>query len=238
MIPDKRPVPAGEERLRSSAYDRLRDLIIRGTITPGARLVELDVASRLGISRTPAREAIQRLHQEGFLSAINVGPRTQLAVAALSVDDMLDLYAIMGALEGSAARRTSRLDAGERRSLAQRMRQANDDFVAIAKNRDPDLDRLFELHNAFHDELIAATATPRLRALIERVRPHVHRYEYVYAPMVGPDHGATFDEHAAIIRAVKDGGAAAAEAATRANWVNSAERLEKAMSRSGPRGVW
>jgi DNA-binding GntR family transcriptional regulator len=227
-----------DEPHRSSAYDSLRELIIRGNLAPGVRLVELDVAARLGISRTPAREAIQRLYQEGFLTPIGGGPRTQLAVAPLSVDDMLDLYSIMGSLEGAAARRTSRLGTAERLALAKRMKDANDRFVAQVKQRVPDMDRQFEHHNAFHDELVAIAASPRLRALIDRVRPHLLRYEYVYAPMVGGTHEATFDEHVAIIRAVREGSGAVAESAIKANWLNSAERLEKAMSAVGPRGVW
>jgi len=104
--------------------------------------------------------------------------------------------------------------------------------------RDHDLDELFELHNAFHDEIVRTCATPRLRELIDRVRPQVDRYEFVYAPLVGPNHEETFEEHAAIIRTMRDGTAAAAESAVRANWLNSAERLQRAMSRTGPRGAW
>lgn len=233
----KAPVVRDEQR-RASAYESLRELIIRGNLAPGVRLVELDVATRLGISRTPAREAIQRLQQDGFLTAVNTGPRTQLAVAPLSVDDMLDLYAIMASLEGSAARRTARLPTAERVALATRMTDANDRFVAEAQKKAPDRDRQFELHNAFHDALVAVAASPRLRALIDRVRPHLQRYEYVYAPMVGGTHDATFDEHAAIIRTVREGSGPAAESAMRANWLNSGERLETAIDAAGPRGVW
>jgi DNA-binding GntR family transcriptional regulator len=228
-----------DEPHRSSAYESLRELIIRGNLAPGVRLVELDVATRLGISRTPAREAIQRLHQDGFLVTVGGGSRTQLAVAPLSVDDMRDLYSIMGSLEGSAARRVAGLTTTDRTALARRMKEANDRFVAQVKIKTtPDMDRQFEHHNAFHDELVAATASPRLRELIDRVRPHLQRYEYVYAPMVGGTHEETLEEHAAIIRAVRDGTATAAEGAVRANWLNSGERLQKAMGVAGPRGVW
>ena len=56
-------------------------------------------------------------------------------------------------------------------------------------------------------------ATRRLRTLIEQIRPHIHRYEYIYAAMVGPDYSDTFTEHRAIVRAVRSGGAGAAEQA-------------------------
>lgn len=221
-----------------SPYERLRDAIIRGNIAPGMRLVELDVAHRLGISRTPAREAIKRLYQDGFLLGTKSGPRTTFTVAPLTRDDMLDLYAIMAGLEGSAARNVRRLDASARRDLGRRLREVNNGFVEAASSRARDYDRMFELHNAFHDVLVNAVATPRLRALIEHVRPQVHRYEYVYAPTTGPDHEATFEEHDAIIRAVIDAAPSVVESKVRANWINSGERLEAAFDRLGPRGAW
>jgi DNA-binding GntR family transcriptional regulator len=227
------PEPRG-----TSAYEQLRELIIRGRLAAGVRLVEQEVATRLGISRTPAREAIRRLQQDGFLVAVGSGMRTQLAVAPLTGDDMIDLYTIMGALEGSASRALPKLPRPDRQTLAKRLKDANDRFVKLARQSSPDFDRLFELHNAFHEELVAAVATPRLRGLIDRVRPQVDRYEYVYAPLVGPNYDATFAEHDAIIRAVRDGTAASAESAVRANWLNSAERLHGAITRAGSRGDW
>lgn len=222
----------------ANAYDHLRDLIIRGRIAPGVRLVEDEVATRLGISRTPAREAIQRLQQDGFLVPVGSNKRTQLAVAPLTETDMLDLYSIMAALEGSVVRNAPKLDPAERRALVKRLKDANDRFVTTAKTPRPDFDELFELHNAFHDEIVRAAASPRARDLIERVQPQVQRYEYVYAPMVGPDYTETFAEHSNIIRTVREGTPAAAESASRANWLNSAERLRDAMQRTGPRGEW
>lgn len=219
-------------------YDRVRGLIVRGVIPAGARLVELDVAERLGISRTPAREAIQRLHQDGLLMPTKAGPRTQFVVTPLTLDDMTDLYAIMAALEGTSARRVGTLGKPARRELGARIKEANDRFVAIGKQKNHDYNKLFELHNQFHEVLVEATGTPILRSLIDRIRPHVDRYEYMYAPAVGPDYSATFAEHAEIVRAVRDGTGASAEAAVRANWLNGADRLQSAMRRSGPRGTW
>lgn len=228
----ERPAPHG------SAYRQLRDLIIRGRLAAGARVVELDVAGKLGVSRTPAREAIKRLHQEGFLNATGSGVRTQLSVSPLTADDLLDVYRIMAALEGTAARHAADLPEDERRALAKSLKSSNAKFEKVSRKRGHDFDELFELHNAFHDELVRAGATPRLRALIDSVRPQVDRYEFVYAPLVGTYHDVTFEEHAAIVRALRDGSPSAAESAVRANWINSAERLQIALSRSGPRGTW
>lgn len=222
----------------SQVYDRLRWLIIRGRLAPGVRLVENDIAERLGVSRTPAREAILRLHQEGFLVPTGTARRTELVVAPLTPDDMMDLYHIMASLEGAAARRIDLLDPPARRDLAGRLEEAETRFEGTARQRIVDYDRLFELHNEFHGLLVDSCARPRLRAMIETVRPQVERYEWMYAPLVGPNYGATFDEHAAIIKAVLVGPGRVAQQAVAANWEKGAERLASLIGSVGARGDW
>src|SRR5688500_6241256 len=214
-----------------NAYDKLRDLIVRGRLAPGARLIELELAGVLGISRTPVREAIARLVQDGLALPARRSARTQVAVAPLTEPDLHELYTIMGALEGAAARNVRALTAAERKALAAAMAKANDTFERIGRAHPADFERLFESHNAFHAVFVDRCATRRLKALIEQVRPHIHRYEYMYAGMVGPDYSQTYAEHRAIVRAIRAGGVARAEQAVRANWLNSARRLSSAVSR-------
>src|SRR5262245_32812822 len=91
-------------RTRSRAefvYDSLRDAISDGRIAPGERVREEEVARNLGVSRTPVREALQRLQQRGLL-VLGVG--RGLIVAHLSQQQVVELYAMREILEGSAAR--------------------------------------------------------------------------------------------------------------------------------------
>lgn len=222
--------PRGPQR-RLTAYDTLRDLIVRGRLAPGARLVELELAEVLGVSRTPIREAIVRLVQDGLAVPLRNSSRVQVAVAPLTHDDLHDLYALMAALEGVAARGVARLTSAERQRLVRGMTAMQKRFEAIGRRRPDDFERLFDTHNGFHTRLIDGCATPRQRALIEQVRPHIHRYEYIYAGLVGPDYSATFAEHRDILRALRGGRAADAERAVRANWLNSATRLGAAAIR-------
>jgi len=205
----------------------VRDLIVRGRVPPGARLTEAEVATRLAVSRTPAREALRRLHQEGLLVATGGGrgAQTRLLVAPMTREDVEELYHLAGALEGVAARRVELLAPAERRALGAALREAEAAFRAEAQRRPPDFDRLFERHDAFHRTLVTACAGPRTRALLDTIRPQLDRYEWYYAPLIGPDFRPTYAEHAAIIRAVIAGEADAAEQAVRANWWNGAERL-------------
>jgi DNA-binding GntR family transcriptional regulator len=230
-------MPIGPSR-RTGVYEELRTLIVRGRLGPGARLVELDIAARLGVSRTPAREAIQRLAQDGFLKQVGQGTRSHFLVAPLTAEDCGDLYGTMGGLEGAAARNVVRLPDGERKRLANELKRLEAGFEAQAARSGMELEKLFESHNAFHEHLVVTCATPWLGSLIALTRPLVDRYEFVYAPLVGGDHKDTFEEHADIIRAVRDGSASATESAVKTNWINGGERLRAAMSRVGPRGDW
>src|SRR5437868_14542401 len=101
-----------------AVYERLRDLIIRGRLAPGVRVVESDIAARLGVSRTPVREAIQRLHQEGMLRATAVARRTELIVPPLTATDLTDLYRLIGGLESTAVVGVLELSSSDRRSIA------------------------------------------------------------------------------------------------------------------------
>src|SRR4051812_23147101 len=98
-------------------YARLRDLIVQGSLAPGSRIVETEIASRLGVSRTPVREALQRLQQEGFVHGAPGAQQSRLTVAPLTRDDVNELLDVVGALEGVGARRAAQLGDGERQAL-------------------------------------------------------------------------------------------------------------------------
>ena len=243
LVPTIRRAPGVPPRRASrprpaDVYDRLQRLIVRGRLAPGARVTELGVVERLGVSRTPVREALQRLRQAGLLVAAPGSGRTQLAVAPLVREEMAELYGIAAALEGLAVRVVAARPAPERRALASELGALNERFAAELRRAaaERDLDELFERHNAFHELVVARGAGPRLRDQLAAVRPLLDRYEWYYAPLTGPDHEVSVREHEAVVRAVRAGDPDAADAALRANWLNSAERLAGAIDSVGGRG--
>lgn len=225
-------------RREASPFEQLRNLIIRGRVAPGTRVVEQEVSERLGVSRTPAREAMRRLEQDGFLVSVGGGRRAQLIVAPLTAADLVDLYELMAVLEGAAARYVARLPAERRRVVGRDLQELDEAFRKLGRERAPDYDRLFEAHNAVHTRFVDASPAPRLRGIIAKIRPQIDRYEYVYAPLVGPNYEETFQEHEAMVIALHSGTESAAELAVRDNWINSGQRLSKAIERAGPRGDW
>ncbi len=222
-------------RAAAPVYARLRDLIVRGRLPPGARVTEAGIAQDLGVSRTPVREAMHRLVRDGLLVPVDGhgGGRTRLAVAPMDPGTLGQLYQIAGALEGLAGRGAAALPAGQRAALARRLQTAERAFRAAAARRPLDYDRLFERHDAFHRTLVETTAGAELKAQLDVIRPRVDRYEWYYAPLVGPDFGPTYREHAGIIQAVRSGTAETIERAVRANWVLGAGRLVRALAAAG-----
>jgi DNA-binding GntR family transcriptional regulator len=217
----------------AAAYRRLRDLIVRGRLAPGDRITEAGTAERLGVSRTPVREALDRLQREGLVVQAGGGARPRLAVAPLAADAVEELYHAAGALEGVASRRLAPLAPAARAALADTLAAADAAFKRAAAAARPDFDRLFDLHHAFHEALMDACAGAHTRALLDAIRPQLDRYEWAYAPLVVPGFEPTYAEHAAITHAVRAGGADAIERAVRANWFNGGTRLATAMARAG-----
>jgi DNA-binding GntR family transcriptional regulator len=211
----------------SNVYARLRSLIATGRVPPGMRMIEVELARQLAVSRTPVREAMRRLAQEGWAHVVRAGAKTHIAVAPVTRADLLDLFGIIGALEGAAVRGAAALAPAQRRALAGRLTRANNAFAAETRRRVRRFERFFATHDAFHEMLVTATGSARSQALIASVRPQVQRYEMIYAHAVGTDFSASLREHRAIIAAVRSGTADELETAVRLNWSNSVKRLLK-----------
>jgi DNA-binding GntR family transcriptional regulator len=212
-------------------YDALRRLIVRGRIAPGTRLTEPVVAERLGISRTPVREAMQRLQLEGLLVTDGGGARPRLAVAPLDANEATQVYLATGALESLAARSLHEATPAVRRTLAAEL--ARRDAAFRAATHRGTADTMFDTHTAFHRALRDATTTPVVRELLDTLGPRLERYQWFHAPLLkraGLAMKPAHAEHAAIVQAVRKGTADELEYTVRANWTNAADRLQRAFA--------
>lgn len=160
--------PLRRRRLVDDAALSLRDAILNGRFLPGARLRQTDLADQLGISRTPIREALGRLQQEGLVDLLQGGG---VRVCILDLDEAAQLYDLREVLDGLAARLAaaratpaalSRLD----RALG-RMRQC------LARQ---DANQWFGAHVAFHDEIFRASGHGRLGSFSGLVRLSIQRF--------------------------------------------------------------
>jgi DNA-binding GntR family transcriptional regulator len=226
------------QEVTSSAYLRLRDLIVSGRLAPGAPLVEAELSQRLGVSRTPARAALQRLQQEGFVASSRAGTMLRAMVAPLTAEDMREVFLMVGALEAVAARQAALLRPEARRALANEMQGLAHGLRGAASASPPDVAKAHALHVRFHTAWSAAAAGPRLLSELAVLQPQAERYERVYASAVVHAFDEAAREHAAIVEAVRAGDEDAAERAVMRNWRASAERYSHVVTILGERGSW
>jgi DNA-binding GntR family transcriptional regulator len=222
----------------TEAYERLRELIVWGRLAPGTRIIERDLARRLDISRTPIRSALQRLQQEGYVTAMENGRQARLSVAPLTIGDARELFHIVATVEGLAGRLAARLEAGPRAELVRTLRRLNADLLHAAEGERPDPTFIFELDRDFHRGYVEAASGPRLLALHDAIKPQAERYNRLYTTALAPEIRTSVDEHNDIIEGIAGGDPERAEQAVRTNFMNAAERLSAVIATLGERGSW
>jgi DNA-binding GntR family transcriptional regulator len=219
------------------ALHLIRDLIVRGNIAPGTRLAEGELARRLQLSRIPTRSALQLLHHEGFVRVHQSANRIQIRVTPLTRSDASELYAVIGCLEGLAARAVALLGPDRRFPIADRMKELNRRLSEIGG--DPlQHEEVFLLDRAFHRLLIEHGAGTRLQSLHLTVEPQVERYRRLYASSIVHQLHFSVEEHEEIARALIAGDAEQLEWAVQKNWENGATRLDRIMDELGEHGSW
>lgn len=145
-------------------YERIRDLVLSSAYKPGDKLTEAGLAQAVGASRTPVREALRRLHTEGFIEwEKNIGAR----IPEWRPEDLWDLFAVRAQLEGAVAQRAARrISAEEREQLHELAAQ----MEALVERPEPGyLDRIAELNGRFHRVIMTASRNQRLSSLLSGV---------------------------------------------------------------------
>lgn len=219
-------------------YFRLRDLIVQGLLAPGSRVVETEVAARLGVSRTPVREALQRLQQEGFVVSAPGAQQARLTVAPLTRTDVHELLNIVGELEGLGARWAAGLPTADRRALTKELKALNVEFYKTGRTTPIDHGRLYEADERLHRKIVEASAGPRLFALHDSVKPQAERYIRMYISLLTSDIRASVAEHDTMIETIDEGRADEAQVAVQTNWRHAADRIAKVIEVAGERGSW
>lgn len=238
-ISESGPAHPGGSRA-GETYERLRDLIVRGKLAPGGRIIETELSDRLGVSRTPVRSALQRLAQEGFVQLEeSSGRRARPRVAPLTTDDAHELMYLLGSLEGLAARWTTDLDREDRLRVVDDLRMLNERMEDEASDSGrPSADAFFDIDAGFHRAFVEPGAGPRLLKLHDSYRPQTERYFRYYVGNQQYSLDRSLEEHDEMIEAIATGEPEVAEEAVQRNWRNAEERLQRAIELGGERGSW
>lgn len=158
--------------LRDVVFHTLREAILKGDLRPGERLMELQLASKLGVSRTPIREAIRMLEQEGLAVTI---PRKGAEVAKMTEKDMEDVLQIREALDELAVQvACDKMTAQQLKELTLAMKNFEN---AIQAGK---LKKIIEYDVEFHDIIYRATDNPKLVTLLNNIREQIYRYRVEY----------------------------------------------------------
>jgi len=164
--------PLARQSLAFGAYQALRRMIVEGEFSPGQKIIEARVADTLGISRTPVREALQRLEVEGLVRT-RVGKSTWVTMPTL--EQLEDMYVLIAVLEGLAARlavpRLTISDLNYMEELTRKMAQ---------EARQGNVRELIATDNKFHGVIHGASGNGRLQKILRELRVQVERYEHTF----------------------------------------------------------
>lgn len=192
--------------LRDVVFNTLRQAILKGELAPGERLMEIQLAERLGVSRTPIREAIRKLELEGLVLMI---PRKGAEVAKISARSLRDVLEVRRALEELAielaCQRMTEEDLGE-------LQKAQDEFKkAIA---DGDAMRIAETDEHYHDVIYSGTQNAKLIQMLNNLREQMYRYRLEYIKDADK-RKILILEHERVLKAIRDRKVAEAKEAMR-----------------------
>jgi DNA-binding GntR family transcriptional regulator len=222
LIDKPRVTPLRRHRLVDEATQSLRDAILDGRLGGGARLRQIELADRLGISRTPIREALGRLQQEGLIELL---PRGGLRVTQLNADEAVELYDLREVLDGLAARLAAgRADAA---ALA-RVERALSRMAECVARGDPG--PWFKAHVAFHEEIVRIAGNRPLGRLSSLVRLSIRHFHPLLLRTPSRLEDA-YREHRAVFEALAARDGDAAERLARAHIANAKEIVLEAMTR-------
>jgi len=217
--------PRGAERSSALAYQRLKQRILDNEYEPGTKVLEQTLADDLGLSRTPVREALVRLEQEGLVEVV---PRHGMLVLPIRPSDMREIYEILTNLEPAA---TERLAA--QRPSAERIAPLIEacDAMETALAAD-DLTAWAKADEKFHFALVNLCGNRRLAAMVMTVWDQAHRAR-IFTLKLRPKPVESTREHRAVVEAILAGDAARARELYRLHRERAAHSLLEIIEKYG-----
>lgn len=182
--------------LREVVCETLREAIRKGVLQPGERLMEIQLAEELGVSRTPVREAIRKLELEGYVVMM---PRRGTYVASLSIRDINEVFEIRTSLDSLASGLAAERITAEELERLERL------LVSIGEYIDQnDMEKIVETDTEFHDLLYQASRNARLVGIIFNLRDQLTRFRTISMRYPGRLQ-ETLEEHRRLVEAIAQG---------------------------------
>jgi DNA-binding GntR family transcriptional regulator len=182
--------------LKEQVYEFLREALRRGEILPGSVIDMEETSTRLGVSKTPLRDALLQLEMEGFVSIL---PRRKVVVNILSLQDIKNYYEILGALESTALLQAFDLI---KEADLKFMEQLNAEMDAAIKNDDFDL--YYEKNLAFHNAFLGLSGNDNLLKIVNNLKKRLYDFPRQQG-FVKEWEEASIGEHAALLDLIRSG---------------------------------
>ena len=158
--------------LREIVYEQLKRQILTGRIAPGTRMMEVELAEEMGVSRTPVREATRKLEKDGL---VVIEPRRGAYVSDISVKDMVDTLVVRESLEGLAAALASQRITREELDRLDAMTTEYSDAIAAG-----DMEKIIHEDEGFHRTIVEMSGNKTLSSLFEIIQELALRFRYLY----------------------------------------------------------
>lgn len=207
--------------LRELVFESLREAILLGRLKPGERLMEVQLADEMGVSRTPVREAIRKLELEGFVVMI---PRKGAYVAGITHKDIADLFEIRAALEGMAA------GLAAERITEEELEKLERAIVEGTSAHEDNISAYVDWDTVFHDIIYQASRNQQLVQIITHLREQIQRFRVT--SLSQPGRTKMFvEEHKKIVEAISARDIEAARTLAREHIENAEQNLLNAIRR-------
>jgi DNA-binding GntR family transcriptional regulator len=194
-LPDSKPILTIKS-LKEQVYEHLREQMRTGVLRPGAAIDMEATSRRLGVSRTPLREALLQLEMEGFVTIL---PRRKVVVNGLSLREIRDCYEIIGALESAALRAAFPLLTA---AYVRRMEKLNAEMKAAIERDDFDL--YYGKNLAFHDVFLELADNEKLKKTVTVLKKRLYDFPRLQG-FVKAWERASIGEHAALTALIRKG---------------------------------
>ncbi len=197
--------------LREIVYEELKRQIMVGEIAPGTRMMEVELADEMGVSRTPVREAIRKLEKEGL---VTIEPRRGAYASDISAKEMVDILEVRQDLEGMAAGIAAQKITEEGKEELERLVQVYKESV-----EKEDIEEIIANDEAFHKYIVSLSGNKTLIKMVSQVQELVLRFRYIYYEDFSRFRNQP-TEHQAIVDAILSGSSSSAR-------INAEEHLAR-----------
>ncbi|MBE1445749.1 GntR family transcriptional regulator [Paenibacillus sp. OAS669] len=204
---------------KERAFSQIQRWIIDGTLQPGEKLIDAELAESLGVSRTPIREAFQLLEVQGLVST---HPGKETKVTEIEKDDIFKMYSTMAVLQALAAEITAKIIAPEQ---IEQLRSINHDFASAINNGQAY--QAMETDEQFHNLIVELSDNPYIASFSASLQIHIRRFKYVFLKQPVTATQASVDEHASIISAFEQKDSDRAQAIMKQNFIRPMQELHE-----------